>query len=158
MWKNFGLILLLWLAARFAYQADFSQFAAALREGAELHRLRLLAAGVVVAVGLPAASLICRMVGGYGFFFMIARFFLTLGRFGICLLALGAVIIRLETGIDPWAALGMAALLPFLVLAGALAAIHLFDFNYPLRQEIILAVALPLASLLIVRLLPLAGF
>lgn len=157
MWKNFGLIILLWLAARVVYQVDFSQFVATLSEQAELHRLRLLSAGLAVAIGLPAISLLCRMTGGYALFFVIARFFLALGRFGICLVALGAVIIRLETGIDPWAGLGMVALLPFLVLAGALTAIHFFDFNYPLRQDIILALALPLASLLIVYLIPLVG-
>ncbi len=157
MWKNFGLIFLLWLAARFAYQMDFVHFAGTLSEQADLHRLRLLAAGLAVAIGLPAVSLLCRMTGGYALFFMIARFFLVLGRFGVCLIALGAVIIRLETGIDPWAGLGMAALPPFLVLAGALTAIHFFDFNYPLRQDIILALVLPLASLLIVYLIPLVG-
>jgi len=147
-----------WLIARFAYGVDMAAVAEGLGAAAAGHRLPILAAGFFFAVGLPVISLSLRGLGFFSLMYSLAKVCFKLSQFFVVLVALVAMFNAVDSGIDTWSAAAPLSLLPFFCLAGSSVGLYLFDFNYPLKEELANISGLALLSYLLVRLAPALGF
>lgn len=152
MFTNSALIVVAWLITRFIYGVEWAPLLDQLAVVVEANRWALLVAGLLGAAALPVVSLACRGIGYYSLMFTMDKLFLSLGRFLVCLLAVGAIIFWFDSGVNLWSLLGITTLLPFAALGSAAFSLYLFDFNYPLKDVLGSAAILAATSLLVVSL------
>ncbi|MDH5298888.1 MAG: hypothetical protein OEV91_07705 [Desulfobulbaceae bacterium] len=153
MIKDFVIVLVLWLGARFAWQVEMPAAYDGLVRVAGEFQTPLLGYAALLIVGLVVAFYLLGMLRWFAPLYVLSRFTFEVSQFLIVLLSVSAVLFRLDVGANLWSGLGATlASVPFLLLGSSCLGFWLFDFNYPLQQRLVRNLVLPLLSALIILL------
>ncbi len=149
MWIHL-LILGVTLGFSAAYNVDlagwYDAFVANMADG----QIGICVQALIASCLLILLSAVMAQMNFYSLMLVVARSVLEISLFGVSLLSFGALYFSWVLLKNAWLDLGMAATVPFLGVASASMALHLFDFNYPFRQKVLGYLALTAFSLMLV--------
>ncbi len=146
-----ALLLVLWLAARFAYEYDFVQLVDLMGQFVDAHTYLLFGLGVLTALVVPGIVLACESFRFYTLMYYLAKLYFWLSIFLVCLVSLAAVLFRFDLGINLWSLLGVTAVLPFLFAGSAAFSLQLADSYYPIKDSLFHLLLLAGLSLFLVN-------
>lgn len=112
------------------------------------YQTALLVGGVLGVLALVCTSL---LFGGLGFFnvlYMIAKGVYELAQLLLCAMTLAALVFWFDLGVNFWTEGGATlAVVLYTGLYGAAFSLHVFDFNYPVKEVLLSYSALPFACM-----------
>ena len=150
MFKDTIIIVLLWAASRFYWDIDLLQYYAMLGSPSTEQSLLILSAGIFFSLLLVICSYILRSMSCFALMNFFNRFFLELGKFTTCLIAIAAIAFWMQAGTNVWLDLGAIGLIPFVITFASFYGLWLYDFNYPIFVDLVGFAILPFLSILAV--------
>jgi|GEM_PF-1356706 len=107
--------------------------------------------GLPGALGLVFLSLLFRKLGYFSVLYLLARLVNELCKLLLVALAISALIAGFAFGLNLWLEAGWLVSALYAWFYGSAFSLWLFDFNYPLKKDLLIYTILPLACLILVR-------
>lgn len=151
MLKNILISFLLWLGGLSFFGDDSREMYGSFAQFVADHDLTILSYGVLGSMSFIGLSYIFRGIGLFSLMFFLNKLFFWLSQFVISLISVVAVAFWFDWGRNLWLDLGYyVAAVPFVTLAAAAVNLQLFDFNFPVAQDLRNHIGLPIISGLII--------
>lgn len=115
------------------------------------NRTALLASGLIGAFALVCASLLFGGIGFFNILYLMAKAVYELVQLLLWIMALATMVFWFDLGVNFWLEGGGAlAIVLYAWLYGAAFSLRVFDFNYPVREALVVYSALPFVCLAVV--------
>ncbi len=150
MIKNFIFIVVIWITCRFIFNLDFAErYEIAIMYLSE-NNLSLLAYGTIGSIIFVVIAYFLQTFGFYSVMLFFCKFIFEISQFMISFISVSAVVFFYQIQRNLWLDINLLSIVPFEMLAASCLCLHLFDFNYPLRDKILDNIGVPILSGVIV--------
>jgi len=158
MLKNIFVIAFFFLFAILS-EVDLQLFYNSMVEYLQANDMQLVGGGVLLSLGLLALSVVFNAIRWYSVLLAMSKLAFALSKLFACLVSLLVVACFVQSGINLWLEIGfLPACLPFLFLGASSMSIRIFDFNYPIRNELVAYFLLLALSGVVVMAAQMAGY
>ena len=115
------------------------------------HQMALLGGGLLGVLALVCASLLFGGIGFFNILYVMAKAVYELVQLLLCAMSLVALVFWFDLGVNFWLeGGGTLAIVLYAWLYGAAFSLHVFDFNYPVKDALLSYSALPFVCLAMV--------
>lgn len=147
MLRNIALVLVCWVFFHMLIQPDYAALYSNLIGFVVDRHTMLLTAGLAGSALLVVLSYVCGTVGFYALMFLLAKAFFELSQLAVCLVSVSSLITWFTIHRNLWIdAPAVIYVLLYCLLGASALALHIFDFNYPLKGKFASHALLPVIA------------
>lgn len=143
MGKDIIICVLIWIWIRYLMMVDIIDYYNTFYLYIEQNGLYISGIATVASIGMLLATFILRSVHLYVLMGLVNKLLFEVGQLAVCALSVGAVIFWFDFDINLWYDLRTVAIIPFEAVAVACLGLQMFDFNYPLANNLVNNILLP---------------